>query len=125
MSRNDGTKAQDTLYVAPSLQELLAGGRVLIDPNELSEDGTDSLSSYSVSDDGRYVVYGISVSGSDWNRFQLVDLATGDELGRISSAIFTMSARSSRVLAARRKASIMTVGATSHQALTATPCPES
>lgn len=80
VSRNDGTKAQDTLYVAPSLQELLAGGRVLIDPNELSEDGTDSLSSYTVSDDGRYVVYGISESGSDWNRFQLVDLATGDEL---------------------------------------------
>lgn len=80
VSRNDGTKAQDTLYVAHSLQELLAGGRVLIDPNELSEDGTDSLSSYTVSDDGCYVVYGISESGSDWNRFQLVDLATGDEL---------------------------------------------
>ncbi|MFC0625096.1 prolyl oligopeptidase family serine peptidase [Kribbella deserti] len=80
VSRNDGTKAQDTLYVAESLEELLAGGRVLIDPNELSEDGTDSLSSYSVSDDGRYVVYGISESGSDWNRLQLVDLTTGDEL---------------------------------------------
>ena len=33
VGRNDGTQAQDVVYVAESLDELLAGGRVLIDPN--------------------------------------------------------------------------------------------
>ena len=33
VSRNDGTQNQDVIFVASSLPELLAGGRVLIDPN--------------------------------------------------------------------------------------------
>ena len=35
VTRNDGTQNQDVLYVADSLAELLAGGRVLVDPNTL------------------------------------------------------------------------------------------
>ncbi|MGC4942780.1 prolyl oligopeptidase family serine peptidase [Kribbella sp. DT2] len=77
VGRNDGTQAQDVVYVAESLDELLAGGRVLIDPNTLSEDGTDSLGSFTVSPDGKYFAYGINESGSDWMTFRLLDIATG------------------------------------------------
>jgi hypothetical protein len=51
------------------LQDGLEGeAEVLLDPNELSEDGTVSLNSYtlSVSEDAKYLAYGISKSGSDW-----------------------------------------------------------
>ncbi|MFI6825913.1 prolyl oligopeptidase family protein [Kribbella sp. NPDC050241] len=75
--RNDGTQAQDVVYVAESLEELLDGGRVLIDPNTLSADGTDSLGSFTVSPDGKYFAYGINESGSDWTTFRLLDIATG------------------------------------------------
>ena len=80
VGRNDGTQAQDVIYVAESLEQLLDGGRVLIDPNTLSADGTDSLGSYTVSPDGRYFAYGINESGSDWLTFRLLDIATGAEL---------------------------------------------
>jgi prolyl oligopeptidase len=78
VSRNDGTQNQDVIYVASPLPELLAGGRVLVDPNTFSEDGTSSLSSLTVTADGQLVAYGVSEAGSDWTTFQLLRLATGD-----------------------------------------------
>jgi prolyl oligopeptidase len=78
VSRNDGTQNQDVIYVASSLPELLAGGRVLVDPNTFSEDGTSSLGSLTVSGDGQLVAYGVSEAGSDWTTFRLLRLATGD-----------------------------------------------
>jgi prolyl oligopeptidase len=33
VSRNDGTQQQDQWFVADTLEDLLAGGRLLIDPN--------------------------------------------------------------------------------------------
>jgi prolyl oligopeptidase len=78
VSRNDGTQNQDVIYVAPSLAELLASGRVLVDPNTFSEDGTSSLTSLTVSGDGQLVAYGVSEAGSDWTTFRLLRLATGD-----------------------------------------------
>ena len=78
VGRNDGTTAQDVVYVADSLAGLLEGGRVLIDPNTLSEAGTDSLGTFTVSPDGRYFAYGINESGSDWTTFRLLEIATGE-----------------------------------------------
>ena len=77
VGRNDGTQAQDVVYVAETLDELVSAGRVLIDPNTLSADGTDSLGSFTVSPDGKYFAYGINESGSDWTTFRLLDIATG------------------------------------------------
>jgi prolyl oligopeptidase len=77
VGRNDGTQAQDVVYVAESLDELVDRGRVLIDPNTLSADGTDSLGSFTVSPDGKYFAYGVNESGSDWTTFRLLDIATG------------------------------------------------
>lgn len=78
VSRNNGSQNQDVIFVAESLVELLAGGRVLIDPNTFSADGTSSLTSVDVSGDGKLVAYGRSEAGSDWTTFRLLDLASGD-----------------------------------------------
>ena len=80
VSRNDGTQAQDVWFVAESLEELLDGGRVLVDPNTFSADGTDSLIAFTVSEDGHYFSYTVSEAGSDWNTFVLLDLATGERV---------------------------------------------
>jgi prolyl oligopeptidase len=80
VSRNDGSQNQDVIFVASSLQELLAGGRVLVDPNTFSPDGTSSLASLTVSGDGQLVAYGISEAGSDWTTFRLLSLAAGDQV---------------------------------------------
>jgi prolyl oligopeptidase len=80
VSRNDGRQNQDVIFVASSLEELLAGGRVLVDPNTFSADGTISLTTLNVSGDGHLVAYGVSEAGSDWTTFRLLSLASGDQV---------------------------------------------
>jgi prolyl oligopeptidase len=76
-SRNDGLQNQSVLHVADSLD---AEPRILLDPNQLSEDGTIALRGYSVSDDGRYLAYGLSSGGSDWQEWKVRDIATRKDL---------------------------------------------
>ncbi|MCP4004948.1 MAG: S9 family peptidase [bacterium] len=76
-SHNDGLQNQSVLYVAETL-----GGRarVLLNPNELSDDGTIALAGYAVSPDGRHLAYGLSESGSDWSTWHVRDVETGRDL---------------------------------------------
>lgn len=78
VERNDGSQPQGVWYVGDSPEELVEGGRVLFDPNTWSVDGTTSLATFSVSDDGRYVAYAPSEGGSDWQKFSVIELATGE-----------------------------------------------
>ncbi|MDN5762665.1 MAG: prolyl oligopeptidase family serine peptidase [Microlunatus sp.] len=80
VSRNDGHTDQDVWYVADSLAELRTGGRVLIDPNRLSDDGLAALQTLTISENGRLAAFGVSDSGSDWQRFQLQDLTSGQSV---------------------------------------------
>jgi prolyl oligopeptidase len=65
------------LFWQPSLD---SEPRVLLDPNALSEDGTVALTVTSVSEDGRYLVYGTSSGGSDWQEFRVREVETGRDL---------------------------------------------
>src|SRR5579884_2589863 len=76
-TKNDGLQNQSVLYVAESLE---ATPRVLLDPNALSEDGTVALSSYAVSEDGKYLAYSLSTAGSDWRQWHVRDVDTGKDL---------------------------------------------
>ncbi|WP_144999594.1 prolyl oligopeptidase family serine peptidase [Polystyrenella longa] len=74
--RNDGLQNQSVLYV---LDELDGEPRVLLDPNQLSEDGTTALARYTISDDGKLMAYALSESGSDWNKWYVMDIDTGEK----------------------------------------------
>jgi prolyl oligopeptidase len=74
---NDGLQNQSVLYVMDALDQ---EPRVLIDPNTLSDDGTVAMGGWSVSDNGRYIQYAISRSGSDWTEFFVRDIETGEDL---------------------------------------------
>lgn len=47
---------------------------VLLDPNTLSDDGTVALNTFSVSEDAKYLAYGLSSSGSDWVTIKLIKI---------------------------------------------------
>ncbi len=76
-SKNDGLQNQSVLYVATSIND---PGRILLDPNTLSTDGTIALSGLRISDDGKTMAYGLSASGSDWVEWHFRDVETGKDL---------------------------------------------
>ncbi|MFT0813719.1 prolyl oligopeptidase family serine peptidase [Synechococcus sp. OH20] len=75
--KNDGLQNQSVLYTQESLE---GEARVLLDPNTFSEDGTVALSGIAISRDGRYLAYGLSRSGSDWQEWKVRDIETGEDL---------------------------------------------
>ncbi|MGI8672141.1 MAG: prolyl oligopeptidase family serine peptidase [Luteitalea sp.] len=76
-TRNDGLQNQAVYYRARSLD---ATPELLLDPNALSADGTVAVGSTTFSDDGRYMAYSLSESGSDWLRWKVRDVATSRDL---------------------------------------------
>jgi len=72
-SKNDGLQNQSVLYIQKGLN---GTPEVLIDPNTWSEDGTFRLMGYAASKDGKLLTYGVSRSGSDWQEYRVLDLAT-------------------------------------------------
>ena len=72
-SKNDGLQNQSVWYIQKGLD---GQPEVLIDPNSWSADGTTRLGAFAPSKDAKYAVYGISRSGSDWQEYKVMELAT-------------------------------------------------
>ena len=75
--KNDGLQNQYVLYVA---DELDGEARVLLNPNELSADGTIALAGTYTTDDGKLMVYALAEAGSDWVEYHVRDVDTGEDL---------------------------------------------
>ena len=73
-TRNDGLQNQPILYW---LDSLTGAPQLLLDPNQLSADGTVALASYAVSKDGQLLAYGLSASGSDWQEWRVREVESG------------------------------------------------
>ncbi len=78
--RNDGLQDQNVLFVTDDLDRPPS---VVIDPNRLSEDGTVSLSGYSVSPDGRFVAWSVSDGGTDWDEWRIRRVDRGEDFPEV------------------------------------------
>lgn len=87
---NNGLQNQSVLYRAENLED---EPEVFLDPNTLSDDGTVALTGTSFSNDGKYMAYMISRSGSDWTEIYVMDVKTKELLSdHIEWAKFTGAA---------------------------------
>src|SRR6202022_1243032 len=80
-ARREGNQNQPILYV----REGLDGGindedRLLVDVNKLSTDGTVALDWWFAAEDGKYVAYGTSSSGSEESTLRIIESTTGKVL---------------------------------------------
>jgi prolyl oligopeptidase len=73
-TRRDAGQNQPLLYVREGLN---ATNRVLLDVNKLSADATVALDWWFASEDGKYVAYGTSHSGSEESTLRIIETATG------------------------------------------------
>jgi prolyl oligopeptidase len=76
-SKNDGLQNQSVLFVQDSAE---GEPRELINPNTLTKDGTVALAGTAISEDAKYIAYGLAEAGSDWNTWKVRDIGTGKDL---------------------------------------------
>ena len=85
-AKNDGLQNQNVWYVRDSSdasisKETGSNGKILIDPNKFSKDGTVDLANEEFTDDGRLMAYGLSSAGSDWQIWHVRDVEKNEDLG--------------------------------------------
>ncbi len=73
-TRREGMQNQPVLYVREGVE---GKDRVLLDPNQLAADGTIALDWYRASENGKYLAYGTSPSGSEMSTLHILETKTG------------------------------------------------
>ncbi|NPA35531.1 MAG: S9 family peptidase [Chlorobi bacterium] len=76
-TKNNGLQNQSVFYMMKTLN---SEPEIILDPNKLSKDGTVAVNAFAVSDDGKYLGYGISRGGSDWREFYIRNIETKTDL---------------------------------------------
>ncbi len=76
-SKNSGLQNQAVVYVQNSAA---SAPRELLDPNQLSADGSLALLGYQPSPRGDLLAYNLSQGGSDWRTIRVRDVSTGQDL---------------------------------------------
>ncbi len=79
-THQSGLQNQAVLYWLAALD---GEPQVLLDPNELSQDGTVALTGWAISDDGRLLAYALSASGSDWQTWRVREVDSGRDLADV------------------------------------------
>jgi prolyl oligopeptidase len=75
--RNTGLQRQSVVFT----REALTGPEtVVVDPNQLSPDGSIALSSFDPSPDGQHYLYGQSEGGSDWSTLYVREIGSNRQL---------------------------------------------
>jgi prolyl oligopeptidase len=72
-SKNDGLQNQNVFYVQTGLE---GKPELLLDPNKFSADGTSRLHALTVSKDGQYCAYAVSIGGADWEEAHVMEVST-------------------------------------------------
>jgi prolyl oligopeptidase len=76
-TRNTGLQRQSVYFT----RETLTGREtVVVDPNQLSPDGSVALSGFDPAPDGQHFAFGQSEGGSDWSTYYVRELASGKQL---------------------------------------------
>lgn len=75
--KQEGKQNQSVLYYKNKLED---EDIELLNPNTMSDEGTVALSTVSVSEDGKYIGYGIARAGSDWNELYVKDIEKNEVL---------------------------------------------
>jgi prolyl oligopeptidase len=76
-TKREGMQNQPILYVREGLN---GEDRVLVDANTLAADGTIALDWFQPSENGKYVAYGTSPSGSEMSTLHIIETKTGTVL---------------------------------------------
>ena len=76
-TRREGMQNQPVLYVREGVD---GKDRVLVDANRLAADGTIALDWYQPSENGKYLAYGTSPSGSEMSTLHIIETKTGTAL---------------------------------------------
>ncbi|HWI17503.1 MAG TPA: prolyl oligopeptidase family serine peptidase [Vicinamibacterales bacterium] len=76
-SKNTGLQRQAPVYMRTGMFDPPA---VVLDPNELSPDGSVSLAQYMPSPDAKLLAYAVAQGGADWQTVRVRSVATGQDL---------------------------------------------
>jgi prolyl oligopeptidase len=75
-TRNSGLQNQSVLYTTKNFSQ---PATMLFDPNLLAKDGTIALGGLEVTDDAKWMAYGLASAGSDWQQWKVRDVETGKD----------------------------------------------
>ncbi|XP_032583478.1 prolyl endopeptidase isoform X1 [Drosophila sechellia] len=78
--KNTGLQNQSVLMQQKSLE---SPESIFLDTNSMSSDGTTAISHIKFSEDGAFMAYGLSESGSDWNKIRIRNTKEGIDLPEI------------------------------------------
>jgi prolyl oligopeptidase len=76
-ARNTGLQKQAPIYVRDGV---IDSPRVVLDPNELSPDGSTSVSQFVPSPDAKWLAYAVAKGGADWEMVRVRNAASGADL---------------------------------------------
>ena len=76
-TRNSGLDNQSVLFVREGVQ---GADRVVLNPNDWSEDGATALAEWAASEDGSHLAYAVQEGGTDWRTIRVLDIESGEIL---------------------------------------------